>query len=72
MKNKKIDNEKIKQLIKESVVKEAPAPKALYICDCKQCENCSFPVCRHTTNIKHAANFDKGGSGDYIEKDGLK
>lgn len=70
-----IDHDKIKKLIKEGVTQgiiAAQTPKALYICDRKQCENCSFPVCRHTTDIKHAANFDKDSSGDYIEKDGIK
>lgn len=28
-----------------------------YICDRKQCNNCSFPECRHTFDINHAANF---------------
>lgn len=33
--------------------------EVLYLCDCKQCENCSFPMCKHTTDIKHAANFGR-------------
>lgn len=28
-----------------------------YICDRKQCANCSYPECRHTTNIEHAVNY---------------
>ena len=31
--------------------------KVLYLCDLKQCDKCSFPMCKHTTDIKHAANF---------------
>ena len=33
--------------------------KVAYVCDRKQCENCSYPDCKHTTNIKHAKNFVK-------------
>ena len=25
-----------------------------FICDCKKCQNCSFPVCCHTRDISHA------------------
>lgn len=28
-----------------------------YICDRKQCANCSYPECRHTTNIEHSVNY---------------
>ena len=30
-----------------------------YICDRKQCENCSFPLCDRTLDINHAVNFAK-------------
>lgn len=30
-----------------------------YICDRKQCVNCSYPECRHTTNIEHSVNYKK-------------
>lgn len=28
-----------------------------YICDRKQCPNCSYPLCMHTTDVTHAAHF---------------
>ena len=37
-----------------------------YICDRKQCENCSFPICYRTLDINHAANFSYG-SGYFYE-----
>lgn len=40
----------------------------LYICDLKACQNCSFPECRHTTNIEHAVNFSR--RFDYYEEIG--
>lgn len=30
-----------------------------YICDRKQCEDCSFPLCDRTLDINHAVNFAK-------------
>lgn len=32
--------------------------KILYLCDRKACSNCSYPECKHTTNICHAVNFE--------------
>lgn len=40
-----------------------------FLCDCKACKNCSYPNCRHTTDIRHAKNFEVGGNGDYWEVD---
>lgn len=41
-----------------------------YLCDRKQCENCSYPTCRHTTDISHAVNFEQcGNTNRYIEKE---
>lgn len=31
--------------------------QVLYICDRKKCENC-YENCKHTTDIKHAKNFE--------------
>lgn len=28
----------------------------LYLCDQKKCKNCTYPICRHTEDIKHAKN----------------
>lgn len=30
------------------------SPETLYLCDRKKCENCSYPECKHTTDIHHA------------------
>ena len=45
----------------------------LYLCDRKACENCSG-ICKHTTDIRHAVNFEQYHAdgietGDFWEKD---
>lgn len=30
--------------------------KYLFLCDQKKCKKCSYPECKHTTDIKHAKN----------------
>lgn len=35
------------------------ASKICYLCDRKQCPNCTYPTCRHTRDITHAKNFTK-------------
>ena len=36
----------------------------LYLCDRKQCgSRCSYPDCRHTTDISHAINGDTFPNG---------
>lgn len=46
----------------------------LYLCDQKQCKNCSYPECRHTTDVAHAKNFhyvmDMGEEGLMFEENG--
>ncbi len=29
-----------------------------YLCDTKKCKNCSYPTCRHTSDVNHAINKD--------------
>lgn len=29
-----------------------------YLCDLKKCEKCSYPFCRHTSDVNHAINKD--------------
>lgn len=29
----------------------------MYLCDCRACKKCSYPICSHTTDICHAKNF---------------
>lgn len=38
----------------------------IYICDGKRCEDC-HPFCKHTSDVKHAKNFEYFGFG-YVEK----
>lgn len=42
-------------------------PDVRYICDRRKCVNC-YPVCKHTDDIRHAANFEIIG-GDMWEKE---
>lgn len=44
--------------------------KILFECDGTRCgEKCSFPLCRYTDDVTHAANFKPAGVADnYIEK----
>ena len=34
-------------------------PEVLYLCDRLACDNCGWPLCKHTTNIEHAVNFER-------------
>lgn len=29
----------------------------MYLCDLRACKKCSYPICSHTTDIRHAKNF---------------
>lgn len=43
-----------------------------YLCDRKACQGCDImpnPVCSHTIDIHHAANFNKLGNEIYFEKE---
>ena len=39
-------------------ITEKETPDVTYICDLKKCKNCSYPTCTHTTDIRHAVNFE--------------
>lgn len=44
--------------------------KVIYLCDRKQCKQCSYPNCKHTTDIKHAKNFNiEYLTENYFEKE---
>lgn len=46
--------------------------RVLYICDRQACEKCHYPTCRHTTDVRHAANFKPSGDSAntyYMEKE---
>ncbi len=49
------------------MIKQEQAGKILYICDGIKCAEC-HEYCKHTTDISHAKNFEKGGDC-YVEKD---
>ena len=42
--------------------------KILYLCNRKKCENCSYPTCKHTTDIDYAVSFEKNEAGCYEEQ----
>ena len=31
----------------------------LYLCDCKKCKNCIYPICKHTNDLNHAKNKEE-------------
>ena len=39
-----------------------------YLCDRRICKKCN-DVCKHTKDISHAINFEKGPDGGYWEKE---
>lgn len=41
---------------------------ALYLCDRRVCDNCYYPLCKHTTDISHAVNFEKILAADIGKK----
>lgn len=41
--------------------------RVLYICDRMRCNPCNNELCRHTTDIDHAVNFQKDNVGNYWE-----
>lgn len=44
-------------------------PEIVYLCDRRNCDNCSGLECKHTSNIKHAKNFENvNGVMQEIEK----
>lgn len=44
--------------LREADVPEEP-DKILYLCDRKACPRCSYPMCKHTTDVYHARNFER-------------
>ncbi len=43
--------------------------KVYYLCDRKRCQNCSYPFCKHTSDVTHAINFKKDDDGIFVEGD---
>ena len=46
---------------------DKPAP-IVYVCDRLKCDGCSYPICNHTSDIRHAKNFLYNGY-NYEEKE---
>lgn len=53
----------------EAEIEPIKPDTVLYLCDRKACDNCSYPLCNHTTDISHAFNFEKNLGGGYWEKE---
>ena len=56
------------------IINERGEPRVAYVCDRNECEQCSYPECRHTTDIFHAKNFeqfrcDALTDGPFMEKE---
>ena len=41
--------------------------KVLYLCDRKSCKHCSYPECKHTRRLKHAINYTRRPTNDFIK-----
>ena len=48
---------------------ELPHDHFAFLCDRKQCQNCSYPECKHTLNPEHAINFHRLGE-PYVDMEG--
>lgn len=57
------------EIMEEPNVEPIKPDTVLYLCDRRACENCAYPLCKHTTDIYHAVNFEKGLGGRYWEKE---
>ncbi|MGN0180390.1 MAG: hypothetical protein ACI4DY_13285 [Monoglobaceae bacterium] len=49
-------------------VEVEPDKKLYYICDRRACETCR-PECTHTSDIRHAENFELTPNGSFAEKE---
>lgn len=38
----------------------------LYLCNRKQCTNCAYPICTHTSNVAYAVNFKESPDHDGV------
>ena len=43
------------------------SPKAIYICDKKKCEDCSYPICKFTTDIEHQLKIENSYVGSNLD-----
>ena len=57
------------EIMEEPNVEPIKPDTVLYLCDRRVCDNCYYPLCKHTTDICHAVNFEKGLGGGYWEKE---
>lgn len=59
--------EYLRQAVKEKKERDA-RPKVLYLCDHKACNKHGCVECNHTTDVRHAKNFENV-NGTFVEKD---
>lgn len=52
-----------------STVQYDEVNQVAYICDGKACTRCDNPDCKHTVDIRHARNFERGAENKYAEKE---
>ena len=48
---------------------ESHKVKVAYLCDRERCEECHPDYCKHTSDIKHARNFEEKAKGRYVERE---
>lgn len=41
--------------------------RAIYICDKKKCEDCSYPICKFTTDIEHQLKIEDSYVGSNLD-----
>lgn len=51
------------------VIDHLPDVKFAYICDKTRCERCIYPWCETTSDIEHAAHFEKVQENIYYERE---
>lgn len=64
---KPVDLEYLRQAVKEKMERDA-RPKVLYLCDHRACNKHGCVECNHTTDVRHAKNFENV-NGTFVEKD---
>lgn len=53
-----VDPEPVRILNRVEPKTKEPTGSVLYICDRTACEACTYPVCKHTKDVRHAVNFE--------------
>lgn len=56
----------VKEAIAEKASRDRDRPNVKYLCDHRACERCSNSECDHTSDIRHAKNFENF-MGTFVE-----